>query len=99
MFAPPGHGEVGTKPEELRSALREWQKSVPLWPVEVVRSFNSVHLILGASALSQFTAQTQSKPDPLHLPHPHHCHRPQVAWAGTRQILFSPIFDIVESVN
>lgn len=100
-FALPDHGEVGIKPEELRSALREWQKSVLLWPEAVVRSFNSAHLILGASALSQFTALAQSKPDPSHLPHPHHCHRPQVAWAGTRQILtlFAPIFNIAESVN
>lgn len=97
MFAPPDHSEVDIKPEELR----EWQKSVPLWPVEVVRSFNSALLILGASALSQFRAQTQSEPGLSHLPHPHHCHRPQVACTGTRQILtlFTPIFDIAETVN
>lgn len=56
-FAPPDHGEVGIKLEELRSPLREWQNSVPLWPMEVVRGFNSALLILGASALSQFTAE------------------------------------------
>lgn len=100
-FAPPDHGEVGVKLEELRSALREWQKSVPLWPIEVVRSFNSALQILGVSALRHFTAQTQSKPGPSHLPRSHHCHRPQVACSGTRQILtlFALIFDTAESVN
>lgn len=51
-FAPPDHGEMGIKPEELRSALREWQKSVLLWPVEVVRSFKSALPILGVQGLS-----------------------------------------------
>lgn len=99
-FTPPDDGEVGIKPEELMSALREWQESVPLWPVEVVRSFNCPSGF-GSLSTEPVHSQTQSKSDPSHLPHPHHCHTPQVACTGTRQTLtsFAQLFNISESAN